>query len=308
MSPVSVPENVEIIGGTREDHRDYPAEAGVMRSLAEAEDRHFWHADRNAFIVDRLMRPGFLPGTSVLDIGCGAGSVAAAMSRVGLAVTGVDGHLSRVILAAKRAPESRFIVHDLTQGLSPVQGQSFDAALMFDVIEHLDDPVGALTEALSCVREGGVVAGTVPALMSLWSDVDVQSGHKLRYSIDALTQTLKAVPGVSEIEIVPFFRHLIPLMWVQRRLLLRRKGRVVEENLAIPGFGLNRVLRLGGWMERTLAPVLDRVPLPGASLWFALRKQPQVSARDGEVSALEQPEPSPRRPTAAQRAGVAAHP
>lgn len=272
MKADALPQNIQVLGGTRADHRDYPTDDGVMRALAEAEDLHFWHADRNAFIVDRLRRPGFLPGRRVLDIGCGAGCVSAAMARAGFEVTGVDGHLSRIVLAANRAPDSLFLVHDLTRGLAPVGDDSFDAALLFDVIEHLDDPVAALTGALTRVRVGGVVAGTVPALMSLWSDVDVLAGHKRRYSRQTLAETVQQVPGAEPLQIVPFFRHLLPLMFLQRRVLLRKSDKVAEENLAIPGYGLNRMLRVAGTMERWCSPLLDRIPLPGASLWFAMRK------------------------------------
>ena len=184
------------------------------------------------------------------------------------------------MLAAKRAPGSQFIVHDLTQGLEPVGEQGFDVALLLDVIEHLDDPVSALTAALSRVREGGVVAGTVPAQMSLWSEVDVLAGHKRRYSRQTLAATTASVPSATTLQIVPFFRYLLPLMLLQRKVLLRNSDRMAEENLAIPGLGLNGLLRAAGAVERRLAPVLDRTALPGASLWFALRKStPGAEAR-----------------------------
>ncbi len=266
-----LPDNVRLHRGIVADHADYPAADSVMRALAVAEDRHFWHASRNAFIVGRLRRLGFGQGTRTLDIGCGAGCVSAALERAGHRVTGIDGHLSRVLLASERAPGSRFIVHDLTRGLDPVGEDTFDVALLLDVIEHLDDPVAALTSALARVREGGVLAGTVPALMALWSQIDVLSGHKRRYSVQFLSKTLAAVPG-RPLELVPFFRHLVPLMLLQRKLMLKNSARMAEENLDVPGLGINGLLRSAGTLERWLAPALDRLPLPGASLWFALRK------------------------------------
>jgi hypothetical protein len=45
-------------------------------------------------------------------------------------------------------------------------------------------------DALERARFGGLVVGTVPALMSLWSCIDEHSGHKTRYSAAALRATL----------------------------------------------------------------------------------------------------------------------
>ena len=104
-----LPVNVRIVGGTRADHPDYPTDDGVMRALAAAEDRHFWHAERNTFIVERLRQSGFQPGSRILDVGCGAGCVSAALERAGHQVTGIDGHLSQD--RAGREARSRLAVH-----------------------------------------------------------------------------------------------------------------------------------------------------------------------------------------------------
>lgn len=193
-----VPANVIFSTAVAQDHVDYPAAPEVMEALARAEDAHFWHASRNAFIVQRLRRLGLSAGARVLDVGCGGGCVSAALQRAGFAVTGVDGHLDRVLLAARRAPEARFWVHDLSRGFPPLEDAHFEAILFFDVLEHLEDPVGALATAVERVRPGGWVAGTVPALPSLWSEVDVLAGHKKRYRREDLAATLDQVGGCSE--------------------------------------------------------------------------------------------------------------
>jgi hypothetical protein len=53
----------------------------------------------------------------VLELGCGGGAVAAHLATAGYRVTGIDGHLSRALEAARRAPEARFLVHDLAHAI-----------------------------------------------------------------------------------------------------------------------------------------------------------------------------------------------
>ena len=45
--------------------------------VLEAEERHFWHRARNGFIARKLVRAGVPRGARVLELGCGAGCVAA---------------------------------------------------------------------------------------------------------------------------------------------------------------------------------------------------------------------------------------
>ena len=60
--------------------------------------------------------------------------------------------------------------------------------------------------------------------------------------------------------------------WRQGASLGRRGEQAAEENLKIPGLGLNPALKAMGALERGLSPLLDRLPIPGASLFFALRR------------------------------------
>ncbi|RYE93032.1 MAG: methyltransferase type 11, partial [Myxococcales bacterium] len=55
--------------------------------------------------------------------------------------------------------------------------------------------------------------------MALWSHVDVQAGHQRRYERAELTRQLATVRGATVVEVAPFNRLLVPLMWAQRRML-----------------------------------------------------------------------------------------
>jgi hypothetical protein len=140
------------------------------------------------------------------------------------------------------------------------------------VIEHLDDPEVMLARAAMLARPGGLVVGTVPAMMALWSRIDEQSGHKTRYSVAELRRLLASLP-LALIEIAPFFRSLVPLLWVQRRLVTRRPLRAASvANLRVPAWPVNRALGVMVSVEHRLTSTLDIAKIPGASLWFALRR------------------------------------
>ncbi len=265
---------IEVISELDAGHTGFDVtDERTLRALREAEDRHFWHITRNELIADRLAAIGVRPGARIVDLGCGGGCVTAYLSRAGYDVVGVDGHRALVELASSRAPDARFWVHDLSRGVGGLPERGFDVAGLFDVIEHLDDPRAALRDALALMRDGGWLVGTVPALMRLWSRVDVQAGHRRRYEPSTLWADLRSV-DVEAIRIAPFNRVLVPAMLVQRRVVSRigDRGRISEANLGVPPWWANG---LAAWVlrvERHLAPVLDRRNLPGASLWFAARK------------------------------------
>ena len=59
---------------------------------------------------------------------------------------------------------------------------SFDLAVSLDVIEHLEDDVGALRELRRVVAPGGSLLVTVPAYPWLWSGHDEVNHHHRRYT------------------------------------------------------------------------------------------------------------------------------
>ena len=58
----------------------------------------------------------------------------------------------------------------------------YSLILMLDVLEHLDDPVGALRHAVQLLSSGGTILITVPAFNLLWTNHDVINHHRVRYT------------------------------------------------------------------------------------------------------------------------------
>jgi len=267
---MNLPQNVSVRSLLARGHDGYSLEdEEAIAALFVAEDAHFWHLSRNRFISKRLHKLGFPAPARVLELGCGGGCVSAHLARQGFRVTGVDGHLSRVIQAAHRAPQATFVVHDLSKGLSELGGEMFDVVALFDVIEHLDDPRSVLEQAASRLAPGGILVGTVPSMMALWSDVDRRSGHRLRYERPGLEELLRGLGNMEVAEVRPFNRMLIPLVWLQRKAVGGPDS--LERGLEVPAAPVNASLLALLGLEYRLSAVLDRIGFPGASLWFALR-------------------------------------
>lgn len=275
-----MPSSVHILSELARDHLGFDLtgdgdEGGgaAIAALVAAESRHFWHLTRNQIILHHMRRLSVTPGARLIELGCGSGCVAGALARAGFRVTGVDGHRPLLEAAARREEPLTLWLHDLSRGVAALPEREYDVACLFDVIEHLEDPLAVLIEALECARPGGLLVGTVPALMGLWSGIDERAGHKLRYSTRTLRPLLASVPGARLLEIVPFNRVLVPLLWAQRLLVGRSSDTAhAIRNLAVPPAPVNATLGALVRLEQRLAPLLDRTNLEGASLWFALRK------------------------------------
>jgi SAM-dependent methyltransferase len=91
---------------------------------------------------------------SVLDIGCGDGiflSLLPQNEKLGLEFNP---------LAAARAREKGLLVEECT--LSALKHRKFDAVTMFHVLEHVDQPVQLLQEALDVLAPGGYLVISTP--------------------------------------------------------------------------------------------------------------------------------------------------
>jgi SAM-dependent methyltransferase len=106
---------------------------------------------------------GVADGDSVLDVGSGTGSLAAAVAAnaPGSRVVGVDRSESYVAVARARhqSQRMRFEVGDAQQ--LPFQDASFDRTLSLLILNFVPDPQKALTEMIRVTRVGGIVAAAV---------------------------------------------------------------------------------------------------------------------------------------------------
>ncbi len=122
------------------------------------------HAVRTAATSCGYLLPHLSPGMSLLDVGCGPGSVtldlAAALGPEGR-VVGVDAAAVVIETAREAARErgderTRFETADLFD--LPFADDAFDVVHAHQVLQHVERPVAALREMARVCRPGGLVA------------------------------------------------------------------------------------------------------------------------------------------------------
>ncbi|MFJ3856445.1 class I SAM-dependent methyltransferase [Streptomyces sp. NPDC090085] len=98
------------------------------------------------------------PGTRLLDVGTGPGTVAAVAVARGAAVTAVDPSPAMLRLAREAAPRARTLAAALPR--LPFPDATFDAAVGNFVLGHAGPPQGVVAELRRVVRPGGRVVLT----------------------------------------------------------------------------------------------------------------------------------------------------
>ncbi len=139
---------------------------------------HFW-IKRRFEVLRKLVPDAGDRNLSIGEIGSGSGVVQRQFEiEFDRTVDGFDLNeyaLKRSI--AQRSASYCYNIHDR----NPDFKEKYDAILLFDVIEHIDDAKGFLESCLFHLKEGGRLIINVPAKKYLMSNYDVAAGHVMRY-------------------------------------------------------------------------------------------------------------------------------
>ncbi|HEV3479655.1 MAG TPA: class I SAM-dependent methyltransferase [Gaiellaceae bacterium] len=141
------------------------------------------HELRERLLLDLLLSAR--PGPEVLDGGAGQGTMSRRLAALGFDVTSTDAS-PEAIAALRKRTTGQVVEADLTA--LPFEDASFDAAVLGEVLEHIEDDRAALTEVARVLRLGGVLTLSVPANPKLFGPSDVWAGHVRRYTRPELLQ------------------------------------------------------------------------------------------------------------------------
>lgn len=138
-------------GGAPHERYTHGHHESVLRS-------HTWRTIANSAAY---LEPYLTSGASILDVGCGPGTITAEFAdRVGGdgRVVGVDASADVVAMASttQARPNASYAVGDVYALEMP--DDTFDIVHAHQVLQHLADPVAALREMRRVCRPGGIVA------------------------------------------------------------------------------------------------------------------------------------------------------
>ena len=155
--------------------------------------------------------------------------------------------------------------------------QSFDLILLLDVIEHVEDDAGFLSQIVAeQLAPNGLTLLTVPAWPALFSAHDRQLKHYRRYTPAAVRRLLKQC-GLEPVVSGGLFHGLLGIrtvMTARERMTKRETDAVKTLGDWRGGAGLSRALAGGLMLEGRLSYMFAKlgVELPGLSYWAWCRR------------------------------------
>ena len=207
--------------------------------MFRVEQSHWWYTGRRKilteFVAD-ICRRVTDRRPRILDVGCGTGANLLMLSQFGDA-EGVD--ISEDALAFCRERGLANVKLGAAEKL-PYDDGTFDLVTALDVVEHLDDDLGGLSEMRRVLRPGGRVLLFVPTFMFLWGVQDDVSNHRRRYRLPELRRVLEQAGFEVERTTYANITFFLPILLVRK--LMRVTGIKAESENNITVSSLNGVL------------------------------------------------------------------
>lgn len=255
---------------------DYPDDGfDVTDEYAETS---FWVSARTRLFKGLVKKN--LPASQrakFLEIGCGTGDfIKHLRDDTKLEITGSEVYLKGLVYAKKNQPDVEFIQFDITKGQI---GREFDMIVAFDVIEHIDEDMAALSNINRMLRDDGVAIISVPQHMFLWGPLDKIVKHKRRYSRSELKRKMQA-NGFKVRYTTSFVFFLFPLMLVARLTDKKRNNAdsdrsALSKRVQFPSV-LNRLMGLFMRVDEFLVKLGISLPY-GGTLIMVAEKTPATS-------------------------------
>lgn len=193
-------------------------------------------------------------GRRVLEIGAGMGNLTRhlARRRDRYVATDIDEeHLNRLEKRLRHHVNLEIAVCDLSRAedFGPFAGQ-MDTVVCLNVLEHVEDDVGALRNLYSVLGRGGRAIILVPEGQGIYGKLDEVLGHYRRYSRDLLRERLEQA-GFTVERILDFNRISRPAWYISGKVL--RRSRISRLQL--------RLFDWTVWLWRRLDPYIPWGPV-----------------------------------------------
>jgi 2-polyprenyl-6-hydroxyphenyl methylase / 3-demethylubiquinone-9 3-methyltransferase len=141
-----------------------PAELAKFDSLAarfwdprgQFRPLHLLNPVRTDFVAARAR----LPGSRVLDVGCGGGLLAEALARAGATVTAIDLAPGMIEVARLHAREQQLEIDYRIAAAEELAGNAaerFDIVTCMEMLEHVPEPAATVATLAQLLRPGGAL-------------------------------------------------------------------------------------------------------------------------------------------------------
>ncbi len=140
-----------------------------------SEDREHIHGEGVERLVAHVVNLFLSNPESLLDVGCGDGTIAYCMKKImNTKVTGLDCDSILLDRAAQKGID--VIGLDLEKDRFPFPDKSFDSVIFIEVLEHLSKPEHCLSEIARVLRTNGELILTTPNLADLKGRLSIIRG------------------------------------------------------------------------------------------------------------------------------------
>lgn len=235
--------------------------------------RHPWELAR-ADAVRSILKGTLRDGLKVLDLGCGDGFLSRELfAGMDVSVSAVDSNFTDTDLAGLAARGGNITYRRKLEG----EGR-FDLILLLDVLEHVEDDFGLLSElAQKRLSAGGRVLVSAPSFNALFTGHDEFLGHMRRYEPGEL-KALACRAGLDVISSGYLFGSLLLPRAIEAAFGALVKGR--EKGGAGMWKGskaVTSIVKAALDLDNTLLLALNRgagIRLPGLTGWVLCERRP----------------------------------
>src|SRR3981189_666031 len=162
-----------------------------LHESATQSGTHFIDVASRDHAINELKRELGTKPASIMEVGCSAGHLLADMRRSlpNATLTGGDYTLGTLVKLGEKMPDIPLVRFNLAD--SPLPSDTYDAMVLLNVLEHIEDDVAAGRHIARMLKPGGFAVIEVPAGPELFDDYDRQLQHFRRYTLQNICSVVE---------------------------------------------------------------------------------------------------------------------
>ncbi|HDT14642.1 MAG TPA: class I SAM-dependent methyltransferase [Firmicutes bacterium] len=206
----------------------------------------------NAWIFDNIQKH---IGKRIIEFGCGIGNITDFAENCADKITAVDIDDEFLEYAKKKYEKNAkidVVKYDLSKEPEEIKREYYDTALMFNVLEHIEDDNAALKNTAKVLKNGGKLIILVPSMRFAFGTLDENLGHYRRYEKKDLKKVLE-ISGF-EIEKMHYMNFMGVFGWWFNGNILKRKEIPEKQALFFDRF----IVPFVKHSERMIKPVIGQ--------------------------------------------------